>query len=45
MRNEWHRANQTRLTVEIDSKIKITRVGAYVQGGGPLIILGPLSRR
>lgn len=46
MRNERQRANcMTCMTVEIDSKIKITRVGAYEQGGGPLIILGPLSRR
>ncbi|KYN28798.1 hypothetical protein ALC57_01761 [Trachymyrmex cornetzi] len=33
----------TRVTVEIDSEIKITRVGAHASRG-PLIILGPLSQ-
>lgn len=34
----------TRVTVEIDSEIKITRVGAHASKG-PLIILGPLSQQ
>jgi len=34
----------TRVTVEMDSEIKIIRVGAHASRG-PLIILGPLSQR